>query len=251
MKRSRRAMQRSRRMRFAAIVGVFALVAGYAAAVAAPAIPAQPPAATKGQKKSSGPPAQMSVAQLAQTAKTSVLYWFDWPPNWNFSGAKPMAVFLVPVAGSVPHTLRHWPPVRFQPVAVLTDPGAQIGTGTGTLWNQMQNQIYRLAAKTPGTLPTAAEGAALPASVAAVEAVPPGRLFAVAWPSAGAPQRTIFLEAKGFSMPSAITRWPMPGMRVVAVYAATVFQTSRTLQLDARLLSVESGVHIAKSALRR
>ncbi len=239
--------------------GIFAWVA--AAAVVALALVglstlrgpqrAAPPSTRKVQShkvQTPSRPQQASIAQLQQWNKERILYSVGWPQN-AYSNEAPQQIFLLPKGFTIPTTLHHWPATRFQAIAVINDPGTQIGTGTGTLWHGMQSEIYWLQPATPQVLPPASANLGLSASPQTVETAQ-GALFAIQWPSPQYPNRTIFLQPVGFTMPTSITAWPPKGLQVVAVYPDSALRSHPQLLLSTRTLSVAFGVTIPKSAVR-
>ncbi len=184
------------------------------------------------------------IAQLVRWSHLGDLYGVLWPTSPGYSSEPPEEIFLLPKGFSVPATLKHWPPRRFRAVAVMDSPQTEIGTGTGTLWNNMQSSIYWLTPGRSGVLPPSGTALHLSTSQQAVLDVPAGHLFAVPWPSPSHPDRTIFLEPVGFAMPTEITEWPPQNFRIVAVYPLSALQNAPTLQYAVRMLTAAQGVRI-------
>jgi hypothetical protein len=193
---------------------------------------------------------QASIAQLQRWNKERILYSVGWPVNPGYSSQAPREIFLLPKGFSIPTTLHHWPAQRFQPIAVIDDPETQIGTGTGTLWNQMQSSLYWLKPASSQVLPPAGTALGISTLPQVVESAT-GTLFAVPWPSTQYPNRTIFLRPVGFSLPTAITAWPPKDLQVVAIYPVSALRGHLGLQLSTRTLSVTVGVKIPLSAVQQ
>lgn len=154
-----------------------------------------------------------SPTQIELWAKEHILYILA--PSNAYDVNPSGTIFLLPHALHTPTTLHHWPSQRFEAVAVLNNPGTQLGTGTGTLWNQMTSNIYWLKLASSTVLPSTINTSTNPSLVLNVAA---GQLFAVPWPSTAYPGRILFLKPKHFTMPIMVNHWPSHHFRVVAVY---------------------------------
>lgn len=124
-------------------------------------------------------------------------------------------IFMLPKAFHIPTILHHWPSQRFAKVAVINNPQTQIGTSTGTLWNQMSTSIYWLKPASSKVLPQTMVAST---SSKAIFNVPSSQLFAVSLADASHPNRVLFLKPRRFSMPTVVHHWPSHNFRVVAVY---------------------------------
>jgi hypothetical protein len=189
---------------------------------------------------------EAGIAQLVRWSRLHELYAVTWPTDLAYASQPPQQIYLLPKGFRIPAVLQNWPPKRFRPIALVDDPPTEIGTGTGTLWNQMQTSIYWLKPASSAALPPAGANLGLAASQAAVLTVPPGHLFAVPWPSATEPHRTIFLASVGFAMPTVITAWPPANFRIVAVYPMTAAHEAPELQYAVRPLTPAPGVSIPR-----
>ncbi|WP_146038961.1 hypothetical protein [Sulfobacillus sp. hq2] len=174
----------------------------------ASASPAVTPSPTTTITVQNAPP-----TQIESWAKQHILYILG--PSNAYDVNPGGTIFLLPKAFHIPTTLHHWPSSRFQAVAVLTNPGIQLGTGTGTLWNQMTSSIYWLKPASSSVLPRTISASTDPSSVFTV---PAGQLFAVPWPSSAYPERVLFLKPRHFKVPTEVNHWPSHNFRVVAVY---------------------------------
>ena len=208
----------------------------------------QTPATRKVQARKTHP-RQASIAQLQRWNKERILYSVGWPVNPGYSSQAPREIFLLPKGFSIPTTLHHWPAQRFQPIAVIDDPQTQIGTCTGTLWNQMQATIYWLKPANSHILPRAGTALGISSLPQVVESAT-RPLFAVPWPSAQYPNRTIFLRPVGVSLPTTITAWPPKNLQVVAIYPVSTLRGHLGLQSSTRTLGVTFGVKIPISAVQ-
>lgn len=157
--------------------------------------------------------------QLEAWAQEHVLYVLG--PHSAYATNPSGTIFLLPQAFQIPTTLHHWPSKRFAMVAVMNRPQTQIGTQTGTLWNQMTTSIYWLKPASSQILPKTITAST---SSMAVLSVPSSQLFAVSWPDAAHPGRVLFLEPRTFSMPTIVHHWPSHNFRVVAVYPSQAIQ---------------------------
>lgn len=189
-----------------------------------------------------------TIGQLIQWNRKRELYEVLWPVD-PYSARPPQMIFLLPKSFSIPETLHRWPPRHFRPLAVLNDPGTEIGTGTGTLWIHMQSDLYWLKPANGRVLPPSRAMIDIGTSPNALSVAGPGQLFAVSWPGPGHPYRTLFLQAVGFSMPSEITEWPPREFRVVAAYPTSQLQSTPELTTSVRTLLVAPGVSIPPTAV--
>ena len=198
------------------------------------------------------PMVQAPIAQILKWNTERRLYEILWPPGASHGYTK--VIFLLPNGFTIPRTFSAWPPKGFSPVAVLNDPAAELRTGTGTIWFNLQTSLYWLRPASSKALPSSLEVSDLGSSAKKVLAVSQGRLFAVAWPTLRHPGRTIFLRSDSFSMPTEITAWPAKNFRVVGIYPASVLDAHTQLVESSypdppHLLVVRSGVRIPASSL--
>ncbi|MDA8345439.1 MAG: hypothetical protein M0Z66_08145 [Thermaerobacter sp.] len=212
---------------------------------------APPPASsrTPHQKPAQHSVHPASISQLERWNNERELYGIRWPNSPAYSSQPAQEIFLLPKGFTIPKTLNTWPSPRLQPLAVINDPQVQIGTGTGTLWNGMQSSLYWLRPASSHVLPPSTEALGISTSPSAIYAAGAGKLFAVPWPSAQYPNRTIFLQARGFSMPTQLAQWPPTDFRVVAVYPVAQLQSHPQLLLSLRVLLAAPGLKIPPGSL--
>ncbi|AEJ39553.1 hypothetical protein TPY_1363 [Sulfobacillus acidophilus TPY] len=219
---------------------------GYHAPVSAAPSPPRPtrslsPAPVGGDKRN--PPSTTVVVrnvpptQLEAWAKGHRLYILS-PAN-AYDVNPGGTIFLLP-RFHIPTTLHHWPSRRFRVIAVLNNPGLELGTGTGTLWNQMLATIDWLKPASTVVLPYALHA---PTASSTVLQAPPGQLFAMSWPGVGDPYRVLFLEPRNFHVPTVVHHWPSHRFRVVAVYPSTLLPAMNPDLIWVRYISAVPGLH--------
>ena len=179
-----------------------------------------------------------SSQQLAQWAKSGTLYQLSATDSNSTPGIT--GTILVIPTFSIPMTLHHWPSTRFRAIAALNNPQTQLGTGTGTLWINMSHAMYWLKPISSTLLPTSIDVSASPTAVENAS----GTLFGVPWPDATYPARVLFLQSIHPLVPSAITNWPSPYFRVVAVIKSSDIPTLPWWS-KLRTLNIAPGVEVS------
>lgn len=178
-----------------------------------------------------------SAKQMAQWADAGVLYQLVGSDSRSTPGIT--GTILVVPTFHIPATIHHWPSNRFQAIAAINNPGLQLGTGTGTLWNDMSHSMYWLNLSSTLTLPTKINVSQSPTALDTVS----GSLFGVVWPDVSHPYRVLFLKSRQTLVPNAVTTWPSHQFKIVAVIKRSVIPRY-PWWLKLRMLNIAPGVEV-------